>query len=411
MLVFVYLVMLAGVVRYFPRGPGPAGLAAEPVEPAPPEMVLVDTLQYGDTLDEIFRQRGFTHPELLEIVRASKEHYNLNRVHPGAVFSVEMQPDGSIGAFSCTVGETRRLVVEREEGGYHSSLVEIPYEYRERCVAGVIESSLYETVSDLDEDPMLCVALSEIFAWQVDFNTDLRSGDEFRTIIVEHVYEGKQPIIMKIAAARMVNRGKVITAIRYEDPSGHVDYYEPDGKSVRRKFLKSPLRYTRVSSGFSHRRFHPILKYYRPHLGIDYAAPTGTPVVSVGDGTVTFAGRNGGYGHFVKIRHNSVYQTTYGHLSRYGKGIRKGATVRQGQIIGYVGATGLATGPHLDYRLIRNGRFVNPFTVDLPAAEPIGKKHMDAFRDHARPLIEQLDSPVSGIILTRSVGEDGDDDG
>jgi murein DD-endopeptidase MepM/ murein hydrolase activator NlpD len=175
------------------------------------------------------------------------------------------------------------------------------------------------------------------------------------------------------------NEGEQHIAIGFEEPDGTMEYYDCDGNSVRRVFLKSPLNYRRISSYFTHRRFHPILKIYRPHYGVDYAAPIGTPVVAIGDGRVTHAGWNGGMGNFVEIRHNNIYTSCYGHLSRYGKGVRSGVRVTQGQVIGYVGSTGLSTGPHLDFRVKKYGSYVNPLTIDYPRGEPVGEERREAF--------------------------------
>jgi murein DD-endopeptidase MepM/ murein hydrolase activator NlpD len=279
---------------------------------------------------------------------------------------------------------------------------EVEYARTRRIVAGEIRSSLYRTIEEIGEDVDLARILSEIFAWQIDFATDLRKGDYFRAVVEEYRGMDGVPRIHAVLAAEFFNAGTLHQAFRYEDSSGRVDYYDGTGASLRRVFLKSPLRYTRISSRFSRRRFHPILKVYRPHLGVDYAAPTGTPVVSVGDGEVIYAGRERGFGKIVKIRHNGVYRTTYGHLSGYARGIRKGVRVRQGQVIGYVGATGLATGPHLDFRLIRNGRYVNPLAVDLPAADPIPPDEMAAFREVVLDFLDGLDAADLPELVLRT---------
>ncbi|MFQ6103110.1 MAG: peptidoglycan DD-metalloendopeptidase family protein [Candidatus Glassbacteria bacterium] len=409
LLIVSYLLILASVPFLMRMEDG------ELMEPEPSqsevEMVIVDTLGAGDTLDGLFRRRGFTYAELLEIMRASHEHYDLNRLDAGTILSLAVGEDGAIRTFKCGIDERKILILERQGEGYTASVEEILYETRTRTVKGVIQSSLYETLLEAREDPIICLALSEVFAWQIDFNTDLRNGDSYYAIVEERLYDGKPPVFSKVIAARMVNQGRTITAIRFEDPEGHVDYYDPGGKSLKRKFLRSPLRYRRVSSSYSKRRYHPILKIYRPHLGVDYAAPTGTPVVSVGDGIVTYAGSNGGFGKFVRIRHNSIYASTYGHLSRFARGIRKGTVVKQGQVIGYVGASGLATGPHLDYRLTKNNRFVNPLKVDLPSAEPVKEKYMGQFKDLVASLSQRLENPEAGVELTREKEKSKNDDG
>jgi murein DD-endopeptidase MepM/ murein hydrolase activator NlpD len=376
--------------------------AEEAVELQPSvEMVIVDTLRAGDTIDELFQRRGFTYPELFEIMRSSREYYNLNRVNAGAVLSVGIDEGGTITDFRCSIDDSRILVVRKQDGEYTSTLEDIPYEVSRRYILGEIESSLYETFIEMGENPSLSAALSEVFAWQVDFNTDLRSGDSFRAIVEEKTYEGQQPHFSRVVAARMINRGRTLIAIRFEDPDDYVDYYDIEGKSLKRKFLRSPLRYTRVSSRYSKSRLHPILKIYRPHLGVDYAAPTGTPVVSVGEGVIAYAGWKRGFGRYVRIRHNSIYETTYGHLSRYARGIKKGKSVKQGQVIGYVGSTGLATGPHLDYRLTKHGSYINPLTVDLPSSDPVKNKYMGLFREHAINMLEQLDIADEGVTFTK----------
>ncbi|HIC90700.1 MAG TPA: M23 family metallopeptidase, partial [Syntrophaceae bacterium] len=194
----------------------------------------------------------------------------------------------------------------------------------------------------------------------------------------------------RILAAEFVNVGSKYQAFYFEDGKGHGDYYDSEGRCLRKQFLKSPLRYKRISSYFSRRRFHPILKIYRPHLGIDYAAPVGTPVESIGDGKIEFIGWKGDYGRFIRVKHNRNYITTYGHLSRFAKGLKKGSRIKQGQVIGYVGSTGLATGPHLDFRMIRNGRFVNPLKIQPPPVAPIRKESMEAFNATVLNLAERL---------------------
>jgi murein DD-endopeptidase MepM/ murein hydrolase activator NlpD len=240
--------------------------------------------------------------------------------------------------------------------------------------------------------------LSEIFAWQIDFSTDLRKGDYFRAIVEEYRGRDEKIKINTILAAEFYNNGKLYQAFRYADPDGRVDYYDGTGTSVRRKFLKSPLKYKRISSRFSRRRLHPILKIYRPHLGVDYAAPSGTPVVSVGDGEVVLAGWKGGFGNCVKVRHNGIYQTLYGHLRGFARGIRRGKRVKQGQVIGYVGSTGLSTGPHLDFRLTVRGKYVNPLTINLPAADPVKKAYRDEFRKLVFEHMEFLDEEETTVL-------------
>jgi murein DD-endopeptidase MepM/ murein hydrolase activator NlpD len=248
-----------------------------------------------------------------------------------------------------------------------------------RRVEGEIETCLWEAFLAMGEDPQIALALSDVLGWEIDFVTDPRRGDTF-TIMFEELYcQGRKIGLGDVVGVRYVNQGREYLAFGFPDQDGKMEYYDYDGNSVRRVFLKSPLNYRRISSYFSNRRFHPILKIYRPHHGIDYAAPTGTPVVSIGDGRITYAGWNGGFGKYVEIRHNNIYTTCYGHLSGYGRGVKKGARVKQGQVIGYVGSTGLATGPHLDFRVKKYGTYVNPLRVDYPRGEPVDKERKEDF--------------------------------
>lgn len=408
--------VLLGITYLFVLLVLPLLLPEKKTEPPPPEEipqispevmsnVLVDTLRSGDTLETIFKRRGFSAGDLFEIVQASRSLCNLNRLRTGAILTLELGETGDIEDFRCTLDDSRVLVMDMRTDAWNAFIEEIPFICVKRSVFGTIESSLYETFEEKGEDPNLCIALSDVFAWQVDFYTDLWSGDEFSALVEEKQYEGKPPMFSRVLAARLVNRGKTLTAVRYQDPDGHTDYYDLLGKSLKRKFLRSPLKYTRISSGYTRKRFHPILKKYRPHLGIDYAAPSGTPVVSVGDGVVATAGWNGGFGRYVKVRHNGTYETTYGHLSKYARGVRSGARVSQGQVIGYVGSSGLATGPHLDFRLLKNGYPVNPLTVDLPTAEPVKEAYMDEFTREAIRLLAELEEGSDSLVLSREQNE------
>ncbi|MDI6704100.1 MAG: M23 family metallopeptidase, partial [bacterium] len=222
---------------------------------------------------------------------------------------------------------------------------------------------------------------------------DVRPKDTFKLIWEIYKKDGKKVMDGRILAAQYNRRNcNNYTAIFFKDPKQHADYYTLNGKSLRRKFLRSPLNYRRISSYFSYRRFHPILKVYRPHLGIDYAAPIGTPVVAVGDGEVVYQGWNGGYGRFIKIRHDHSFYTTYGHLSCYAKGVRRGKRVRQGEVIGYVGSTGLSTGPHLDFRVIRDGRFVNFLRLNISSARSVDPRYVKEFEEVKKRRIDQLNS-------------------
>ncbi|MEN8229792.1 MAG: peptidoglycan DD-metalloendopeptidase family protein [Bacteroidota bacterium] len=251
-------------------------------------------------------------------------------------------------------------------------------ENRLQFVSGTIETSLWESMRNTETNPMLAVELSEVFAWSIDF-FGVQKGDQYK-VIYEEAYVDSQSIgIQKIFGAWFYHNETDFWGIPFEQNDVR-SFFDEEGNSLRKAFLKAPLRFSRISSGFSHSRLHPVLKIRRPHHGVDYAAPTGTPVHTVGDGVVSRRGyqKNGG-GNYVTVKHNSVYSTTYMHLSRFGKGIRQGVYVKQGEVIGYVGSTGLATGPHLDFRFYKNGSAVNPLKVEAPPVEPVENKNRSSF--------------------------------
>jgi murein DD-endopeptidase MepM/ murein hydrolase activator NlpD len=319
--------------------------------------------------------------------RAIRPIYDLRDLHVGHVYTIATDTDGRLQRFTYDITDQKRLEITRQHTQFVGKLTSIPYEQQERVISGRITDSIYEALTAQGESPRLVRDLADIFAWKIDFPTDLRQGDEFHLLIEERARQGQLLHYHRILAAELVNQDQVLQAVYYA-PQG--EYYQPDGRSLRGMFLRSPLQYLRISSHFSRRRLHPILKRYRPHWGIDYAAPRGTPVRTVGDGVVKWAGRKGENGKLITIRHNSVYTSHYLHLSRYARGIRHGVRVKQGQIIGYVGSTGLATGPHLDFRLVKNGRYVNPLTHKSTDAPAIPERSLAAFQRFAAQQLGKL---------------------
>jgi murein DD-endopeptidase MepM/ murein hydrolase activator NlpD len=281
---------------------------------------------------------------------------------------------GELVKFVYEEGPTEVYEIEKDAQGYKARKKEIPLETYLVKAIGEIRSSLFEAMDSVGEQDALTISFAEILAWEIDFYKDVKEGDRFK-IIVEKLYKGDQFIRYgTIHAVEYQTGNESVRGIEYQ---GH--YYHEDGTSLRKAFLKTPLRFNRISSRFSRARKHPILGGTLPHYGVDYAAPPGTPVWAVADGLVIACGWNGGFGKQVVLRHINGYKTYYGHLSRYGSGIRSGARVKQKQIIGYVGSTGLSTGPHLDYRLAKDGRFKNPLEESFPSGLPIGKGERDAF--------------------------------
>jgi murein DD-endopeptidase MepM/ murein hydrolase activator NlpD len=310
------------------------------------------------------------------LVEAARPAYDLARVSVGHRYGLVLWPDGALEVFTYAIDELRTLRVSREGGRLAACVLERSYDVLLSTAAGVIRSSLFETVMDLGERDQLALDLSEIFAWDVDFNTEIREGDSFRVAVEKLYLDGRLSRYGKVLAAEFVRGDRTLQAIRFETGAG-AGYYAPDGTPLRKAFLRSPLRFARISSRFNRRRFHPILKRVRPHLGVDYAAPTGTLVRAAAHGVVIQAGRAGNYGKAVRIRHANGYQTLYGHLSRIH--VRREQRVTQGMRIGAVGSTGLATGPHLDYRMTRDGVHVNPLRVQSPPAEPLSPEDLQTF--------------------------------
>jgi murein DD-endopeptidase MepM/ murein hydrolase activator NlpD len=339
----------------------------------------VDTLSSGESLYTSLVSVGLDASQVIRILDVLGKEVNLRSCKPGDSYTAEVDQDGFISNLYYRKGLTELYWVSSDSSGYVVTKDEIPLTAVTRRVEGAIETSLWEAFLALGEDPEIALKLADILGWEIDFVTDPRRGDTFVMIFEELYCRGRRIGIGDVVGVRYVNEGDEHLAFGFADRDGRMEYFDFDGNSVRRVFLKSPLNYRRISSYFSNRRFHPILKIYRPHHGIDYAAPTGTPIVSIGDGRVAYAGWKGGFGRYVEVRHNNVYTSCYGHLSRYGKGVSKGARVSQGQVIGYVGSTGLSTGPHLDFRVKKFGSYVNPLRIDYPKGEPVAEDRKEEF--------------------------------
>jgi murein DD-endopeptidase MepM/ murein hydrolase activator NlpD len=264
---------------------------------------------------------------------------------------------------------------------------------------GKIKKNLYESALEQNIDPKLILELADIFGWDINFFTDIRPGDSYQFMYEKIYVNGKFLRVGQILAAEFINQNHCFKAYYFKIPNGQGEYYDPKGRPLRKTFLKSPLRYKRISSCFSYHRRHPILGIVRPHLGIDYAASIGTPVESVGDGRIIYIGWKGGYGKFIKIRHNHRYVSTYGHLSRFAKGLKTGSLVKQGEVIGYVGSTGLSTGPHLDFRFLANNKFIDYLKFNSPPNPPLSQKYYPAFKKELTYYKHLLEGPVYQVQL------------
>ena len=355
----------------------------EPPAPAPEspatQVSVEDTLSRGETLYASLLSKGVQASKALNVLAALGKRLNLRACGTGDSYTASLDQTGTIVSLLYKRGFKQLFQVKSDSVGYVVSQGQVDPAGVTRRIDGAIKSCLWDAFAGLGEDPRIALKLADVFAWEIDFVTDPRIGDKFTIIFEELVYPSGEVEIGDIVCAKYTNEGKERLVFRFADGQAKPDYYDQDGNSARRVFLKSPLSYRRISSFFSNSRFHPILKTYRPHLGVDYSAPYGTPIVSIGDGRVVQAGWNGGFGRYVEVRHNGVYTSCYGHLSGFGAGVRGGAQVSQGDVIGYVGSTGLSTGPHLDFRIKKMGSYVNPLRIDCPRAEPVSGEHKGEF--------------------------------
>ncbi|MCH2169894.1 M23 family metallopeptidase [Myxococcota bacterium] len=322
-------------------------------------------------------------------------HFDFRRAQPGHRYEVTLDETGSLVGFRYLTSETEGFRVVGGPDGYRAEREEAELVSRVSRLSGVVSRSLFESVRDLGASPQLATDFADIFAWDVDFSRSIHTGDEFK-ILYERIYrvdsDRSETFIRpgKILAARFVGQVGDYTAIYFEEEPGRGGYFRPDGTSVERSFLLAPLRYGRISSRYTSARLHPILKITRPHYGIDYAAPANSPVWAVGDGTVIYRAWAGGFGNLVKVRHPGGYVSYYAHLSRFAKGQKVGDRVDQKQVIGYVGSTGLSTGPHVDFRMTHHGRYMDPMRVPSPEGRPISYEVAHLFEGTRDILLAEL---------------------
>ena len=372
----------------------------QPTATQPAKLRWVEhTIRSGETLSSIFSRRELSAATLHRILSTGKEAKRLARVKPGQRLRFGLDADGQLVELTYRIDPTRSLRALRDGDDFVTEFRERPAEIRATHTSGTITNSLFTAAQDAGLSDALTMELANLFGWDIDFALDIRQGDRFTLIYEERFLDGDKLGDGAILAAEFVNQGQAFRALRYVDDQGHASYYTPDGKSVKKAFLRSPVEFTRISSRFSSGRKHPVLNRIRAHKGVDYAAPRGTPVRAAGDGKITLRGRKGGYGKTVVIEHGGGISTLYAHLSRYaGKG--RGKRVSQGQIIGYVGSSGLATGPHLHYEFRLNGAHRNPLKVKLPEAAPIPARYREDFESQSGPLLSQLDLVTHTLVAT-----------
>ncbi len=388
---------------------GPVTEQAAPPEEKEPELnvfgidesldVVTHMIRRNESLSAILREHGLSPAQIHELSRSSSGVFNVRRIRAGRPLHIYSMPDSSDS------GLITHVVYEEDSAGFvrfnlaDSVFVERdskPVEIRTRLVSASITSSLYQTMREIGVDPQLTHRLADVYAWQVDFYR-IQPGDHFRVLFEERLVDGQVTDIGRVKAAVFTHRNQDFYAFHYRQ--GDLDeYFDDEGNSLRRQFMAAPLDYTRISSRFTNRRFHPVLKRNMPHHGTDYAAPVGTPIRAVGDGTITVARFDRNNGNYIRIRHNSIYETGYLHMSRFADGMRPGTQVIQGQIIGYVGATGLATGPHLCFRFWQHGNPVDPQRIDLPPADPIQDEHRIPFSARKEHLLKELDINPDSVL-------------
>ena len=372
-----------------------------PVEPLVPDTDLVLTpeekgewleaqVTSGDNMSLIFGRLGLSKRDLHDILQSGETAKTLRNVFPGQTLRVLADGERVI-ELTHSLDLLRTLHIKRVDDAFVATMIERPPEQHMRAVTAEIDSSLFLSGQQAGLSDPIIMNLADIFGWDIDFVLDIRKGDTFSVVYNEHWLDGKKINDGEIIAAEFVNQDRTLRAIRY-DIDGQPNYFSDNGHSMRKAFLRTPVNFSRISSRFNLRRKHPILNRIRAHKGVDYAAPHGTPIVATGDGKISFAATKGGYGKTIVIEHGSKYSTLYAHMSRFARGMRQGQRVQQGQTIGYVGKTGLATGPHLHYEFRVNGAHRDPLKVKFPTAEPIPKEHLAAFQQQAAPLLAQLDT-------------------
>lgn len=352
---------------------------------------IAGIVQPQETMEAIFNKHNLNKTELSEIFHSAKNSYNLSKLSVGNVYFFKIDKQNRIQSMQYGIDELSFLKVIKMPEGFSAERVNVKYNKRIGSLYINIKDNLIFSMPSIHNEYLrLALELSDIYAWDIDFFSDIRDGDSVRMMVEElwvgEVFKGYGNIL----AAEFFNNGEIHKAYRFKH-DGYVDYYDSNGKSLRKALLISPLKFRYISSYFSKRRLHPILRIYRPHLGVDYAAPTGTPVSAAGGGTVVFAGYKGQNGKIVRIRHGGGFETYYGHLSRIPKKIKMGTKVSQGDIIGYVGSTGLSTGPHLDYRIKLNGKSVNPLKIRLPHGKSIPKPLKAEFKK----LVDDMNSRLA----------------
>ena len=408
------LFAVVGVLAALPRDPPPVPRQA--LANAPPATTVAVSLtaqeasvgfstievvvNRNDTMDRLFRRFELNLGDLASLRNLPELRTQVDRLKPGELLRF-MHRGGELVGLERKLSDSETLKVTRDANGFSSDVLENPLEIRTLSASAVIDSSLFQAAADADLNERIAFDLADIFQYDIDFVLDIQQGDRFSIVYEEVLQDGVPLRTGNILAAKFVNEGREYRAVRYVDSNGHAQYYTPDGKSLRKAFIRAPVQFSRVSSSFNTARKHPVLNLIRAHKGVDYAAPIGPPVRAAGDGRVRFVGSQGGYGNVIELEHGSGVVTVYGHLSRFAAQTKRGAHVELGSVIGYVGMTGLATGPHLHYEYRIRGQHQNPQTVSLPDADPIAAAERAHFMAATAELVNALDLPAGPALVAR----------
>ncbi len=352
----------------------------------------IDQVRRDDTLGSLLERLNIRNAEAVTFLHQASEASALaTQLRPGHTILTKTTPDGELLELQFQIDQNQALSVKKAADGYHAQQMPLILENRVLVKSAEITSSLFTATDEANIPDQIATQLANIFSSEIDFNLDLRKGDRFTVTYEASFSNGELIKTGRVLSTEFVNQGKSYSAVLYRDPQGRENYYTPDGKSLQKAFLRSPLEFTRISSGFTLARFHPILNKWRAHKGVDYAAPMGTRVKAVADAVVNFVGGQGGYGNVVILQHASGISTVYGHLSRFAPGLHKGQKLAQGDMVGFVGMTGMATGPHLHYEFRVHGEHRDPLKVALPTSVPLSPQLQAAFHTQAQPLIAELD--------------------
>ncbi|MGE8352891.1 MAG: peptidoglycan DD-metalloendopeptidase family protein [Pseudomonas protegens] len=354
----------------------------------------------GDTLSTLFEKVGLPATSVHEVLASDKQAKQFSQLKHGQKLEFELTQDGQLNNLHSKVSDLETITLTKGPKGFTFNRVITKPVVLSAYVHGVINSSLSQSAARAGLSHSLTMDMANVFGYDIDFAQDIRQGDEFDVIYEQKVANGKVVGTGNILSARFTNRGKTYTAVRYTNKQGSSSYYTADGNSMRKAFIRTPVDFARISSRFSMGRKHPILNKIRAHKGVDYAAPRGTPIKAAGDGKVLLAGRRGGYGNTVIIQHGNTYRTLYGHMQGFAKGVKTGGSVKQGQVIGYIGTTGLSTGPHLHYEFQVNGVHVDPLGQKLPMADPIAKAERARFLQQSQPLMARMDQEKATMLAS-----------